>query len=135
MLSLKLGKIEKGPIEPGDLARPPHRRVQTQENVPLGRSSSFAYNGTTPRLLEIVTNDLSCPVGYFSIYTPELQLLAVTRDDASNLWTLSASDKCTAPEREMRLRWGLVQQHGTVWCVHNARLGLRLGVRRATPGD
>jgi RHS repeat-associated protein len=159
MRSLKLGEIEKGPTDPLDAARPHRDRLQVEENVPLGRSSSFAYNnGTSPKLLEVTTNDLIRPVGYdpagnetkyiatrtyslrnllatvtdpgepgeplqhkltytydgrgirviraespadgpnttarrFSIYTPELQLLAVTRDDASNIWALSAADK------------------------------------------
>jgi RHS repeat-associated protein len=158
LLSLELGEIEKGPTDPLDALRDRRYRLRTQENLPLGRSSSFAYEGTTPRLLEVMTNDLSRPVGYdpggnetsyvatrtysprnllaevtdpgepgdplqhkltytydgrgirviraespadgpnttarrFSIYTPELQLLAVTRDDASNVWAFSAADK------------------------------------------
>ncbi len=158
MLSLKLGEIEKGAVEPGDLARPPQRRLRTEENLPLGRSTSFVYSEPTPRLLEVIASDLSRPVGYdpagnetsyvatrtysprnllaevtdasepeepllhkltytydgrgirvtraespadgpgttarrYSIYTPELNLLAVTHDDASNIWTQSASDK------------------------------------------
>jgi RHS repeat-associated protein len=158
MRAFKLGEIEKGPTDPLDAARPHRDRLQVEENLPLGRSSNFAYNGTTPRLLEVTTNDLSRPVGSdpvgnetsyvatrtyslrnllaeitdsgepgeplqhkltytydgrgirviraespadgpnttarrFSIYTPELQLLAVTRDDASNVWAFSAADK------------------------------------------
>jgi RHS repeat-associated protein len=158
MRSLKLGEIEKGPTDPLDAARHHRDRLQVEENVPLGRSSSFVYSGTTPRLLEVTTNDLSRPVGSdaagnetsyvatrtyslrnllaeatdpgepgdplqhkltytydgrgirviraespadgpnttarrYSIYTPQCQLLAVTRDDASNIWALSAADK------------------------------------------
>jgi RHS repeat-associated protein len=158
MRSLKLGEIAKGPTDPLDAARHHRDRFQVEENVPLGRSSSFAYSGSTSRLLEVTTNDLARPVGSdpagnetsyvatrtyslrnllatvtdpgepgdplqhkltytydgrgirviraespadgpsttarrYSIYTPELQLLAVTRDDASNIWALSASDK------------------------------------------
>ncbi|MDP9190151.1 MAG: RHS domain-containing protein [Acidobacteriota bacterium] len=170
MLSLKLGEIEKGPTDPLDQFRDPRKWLRTEENIPLGRSSTFTYDETgagttTARLSEVTTNDLSRPVTYddagnetayvatrvhsprnllakvtdpsepgdpeaptdptmqhtvsyaydgrgirvaraespadgpgtvarrFSIYTPELQLMAVTRDDASNIWTYSAEDK------------------------------------------
>jgi RHS repeat-associated protein len=159
LLALKLGEVEKGPTDPLDLARDGRERLRTEENVPMGRSSSFGYSEATPRLNAVTTNDLSRPVGYdnagnetsyavtrtysprnllaqiadpgepgeplqhtltytydgrgicviraespangpgtttarrFSIYTPELQLLAVTLDDASSVWALSAADK------------------------------------------
>jgi RHS repeat-associated protein len=158
LLTLKLGEIEKGPTDPGDLLRPTRGGLRSQENLPRGRSMSFAYAGTTPRLADITTNDLtrsvsSDPAGNetsyvatraysprnllaqvtdstepgdplqhiitytydgrglrvirtespaagpntaarrFSIYSPELQLFAVTRDDAPNTWTLSAADR------------------------------------------
>jgi RHS repeat-associated protein len=166
--SLKLGDIEPGPTDPLDAA---HRRravLRAQEgepggppfgdNKPLGRTSTFRYSGTTPRLAAVSTNELEHSVNYdpagnetsylisrtysprnllaevidpgepgdplqhkitytydgrgirvartespsdgpntsarrFSIYTPELQLMAVTRDDATNVWALSAADK------------------------------------------
>jgi YD repeat-containing protein len=61
--TLKLGEIEKGPTEPVDLARPTRGRIESQENLPRGRSSSFSYAGTTPRLSTVTTNDLDRPVG------------------------------------------------------------------------
>jgi hypothetical protein len=57
--SLALGGIEKGPTEPLDLARDMRNRMQTQENIPRGRSSMFRYSGSTPRLVEIETNSVA----------------------------------------------------------------------------
>ncbi|HYC62727.1 MAG TPA: RHS repeat-associated core domain-containing protein [Thermoanaerobaculia bacterium] len=170
ILSLKLGEVVQGPADPLDLARHRRERLRADENVPLGRTTYFVYDGTTPRLeglglldpapdggggpavvlnrpvttdaagnetafvatrtysprnLLAAVTDVSEPgeplqhkieYGYdgrgvrvirsespadgpdttarrYSIYSPELQLLAATYDDGTNVWSLSASDR------------------------------------------
>ncbi len=60
ILSLKLGEIPPG----GDDWLLRKRGVRGDENQPLGRSSSFAYVGTTSLLAEITTNHLTRPVAH-----------------------------------------------------------------------
>lgn len=62
---------------------------------PLQHKLDYTYDGRGIRVAraESPANGPNTTARRFSLYTPELQLLAVTRDDASNVWTLSAADK------------------------------------------
>lgn len=62
---------------------------------PLQHKIDYTYDGRGIRVAraESPANGPNTTARRFSIYTPELQLMAVTRDDASNVWALSAADK------------------------------------------
>ncbi|MGN6187012.1 MAG: DUF6531 domain-containing protein, partial [Thermoanaerobaculia bacterium] len=63
MLALRLGEIRRPP-EPGDQTRlRPRTDVTT---LPLGRVSTFTYQGSTPKLASVTTNDLEHSVSYDS---------------------------------------------------------------------
>jgi len=152
ILSSKLGEVPPG--DDDGLSR-----VKTDaERLPLGRSLAFTYDGTTSRLAEVATNELSRPVGYdavgnetaysvtrkysprnflsqvtdagepgegfqhtltyaydgrgvravrgetpsygisatshrYFLYSPELHLLSVTRDDSGNIYAFAQEDR------------------------------------------
>jgi RHS repeat-associated protein len=149
LLTMKLGEIVQEPDD--QLLRVPWT-PRTEQNVPRGRSTTFTYAGTTPRVSAVITNDIERSVAYdaagneishvvprtysprnllatvvdsndtegnaphtlayaydgrgirvmraespssgpnttarrYYVYSPELRLLSVTRDDGPNIWT------------------------------------------------
>ncbi|HEX8172598.1 MAG TPA: RHS repeat-associated core domain-containing protein [Thermoanaerobaculia bacterium] len=92
MLSLELGKVAPGDTDGLSIGRRMPRLPQTAESHPLGRTVTFAYVGTTSRLAEVTTNDLSHTVAYDAAgnetshyvnraYSPRNLLATVTDSD------------------------------------------------------
>jgi len=165
MVSTKLGEIIRPP-EPGDALRRLTPRTEST-TLPLGRVTTFAYAGSTPKLATVTNNDLERPVTYdaagnetsygvqrtysprnllasvvedmegtshrinygydgrgirvrrseppatggdstrYFIYSPELQLLATTYDDAPNPWLRGprVTTTVTAPDIRTEIVW------------------------------